>query len=151
MLVLSPLYIGFYVIMIVWFVHNAGTLVPPQPTPSNPNPTISQAQFDHAFSGVFWVFALWWVFFLLVSVLYEGGLTARYGRTLGKKWMGIRPATPDGAHLTYGRSFGRVGAIYLGSFASILDPLWCLWDDASQCLHDKIAGTVVVTERSSGG
>ena len=150
-LVLSPLYIGFYVVLIIWFVHHAHSLVPPPPTPSDPNPTISQHQFDQAFSGFFGIFALWWVFLLLVSVLYEGVLTAKYGRTLGKKWMGIRPATPDGARLTYARSFGRVGSMYIASFASILDPLWCLWDDASQCLHDKIAGTVVVTERSPGG
>lgn len=149
-LVLSPLYIGFYVVMIIWFVHHANSLIPPPPTPSNPSPTISDTQLNHAFSGFFAAFALWWVFFLMVTVLYEGGLTARYGRTLGKKWMGIRPATPDGARLTCARSYGRVGAVYVASFASILDPLWCLWDDASQCLHDKIASTVVITERSSG-
>jgi uncharacterized RDD family membrane protein YckC len=149
--VLSPLYIAFYVVMVVWFFHQAHNLIPPQPTPANPNPTISQQQLNQAFSGFFGTFALWSLFFVLVSVLYEGGLTARYGRTLGKKWMGIRPATPDGARLSLGRSFGRVGAIYICAFASVLDPLWCLWDDASQCLHDKVAGTVVLTEKDPGG
>ena len=149
-LVLSPLYVGFYVAMIVWFVHHAHNLFPPQPTPANPNPAISQQQLNQAFSDFFVAFALWWLFFVLVTVLYEGGLTARYGRTPGKKWMGIRPATPDGARLTNGRSFGRVGAIYICGFASVLDPLWCLWDDSSQCLHDKVAGTVVITERGPG-
>ena len=150
-LVLSPLYIAFYVITIVWLVHHAHTLVPPQPTPTNPNPTISQQQLNHAFSALFGVLVLWWLFLLLVTVLYEGGLTARYGRTLGKKWMGIWPATPDGRRLTTGRSYGRLGAVYICGFASILDPLWCLWDDASQCLHDKLAGTVVLTEKGPGG
>jgi uncharacterized RDD family membrane protein YckC len=53
--------------------------------------------------------------------------------------------------LSLGRSFGRVGAIYICGLASVLDPLWCLWDDASQCLHDKVAGTVVLTEKDPGG
>jgi uncharacterized RDD family membrane protein YckC len=27
-----------------------------------------------------------------------------------------------------------------------LDPLWCLWDDKRQCLHDKAAGTIVIND-----
>ena len=149
-LVMSPLYVGFYIVMIVWFVHQSHNLLPPQPTPSNPNPTISEHQLNNAISGFFAIFALGWLFYLTVAVLYEGGMTARYGRTLGKMWMGIRPATPDGGRLTNGRSFGRVGAIFVCGFASILDQLWCLWDDSSQCLHDKLAGTVVVNEKDPG-
>jgi hypothetical protein len=28
----------------------------------------------------------------------------------------------------------------------LLDVLWCLWDEERQCLHDKVASTVVVNE-----
>jgi uncharacterized RDD family membrane protein YckC len=35
-------------------------------------------------------------------------------------------------------------ASFLGSGLSILDPAWLLWDPKRQCLHDKVADTVVV-------
>ena len=31
-----------------------------------------------------------------------------------------------------------------GALASWIDPLWCLWDDRKQTLHDKVAHTFVV-------
>ena len=31
-----------------------------------------------------------------------------------------------------------------GTMLSILDPAWLLWDPQRQCLHDKLADTVVV-------
>lgn len=33
----------------------------------------------------------------------------------------------------------------------LLDPLWLLWDRSVHCLHDKVAGTVVVAYRRPGG
>ena len=32
----------------------------------------------------------------------------------------------------------------IGSFISVLDPAWLLWDSKRQALHDKVADTVVV-------
>jgi uncharacterized RDD family membrane protein YckC len=34
---------------------------------------------------------------------------------------------------------------FLG-WIGLLDPLWCLWDDKRQCLHDKVADSIVVNE-----
>jgi uncharacterized RDD family membrane protein YckC len=28
----------------------------------------------------------------------------------------------------------------------MLDPLWCVWDNNRQCLHDKAVGTIVVND-----
>ena len=39
-------------------------------------------------------------------------------------------------------------ASFLGSGLSILDPAWLLWDPKRQCLHDKVADTVVVLRSS---
>jgi uncharacterized RDD family membrane protein YckC len=83
----------------------------------------------------------------VVMVVYETVLTAKWGRTLGKRWVGIRPLRTDGTVLGWGRSFGRIALYWLSGFLSwigLLDPLWCLWDANRQCLHDKAVDTVVV-------
>jgi len=85
----------------------------------------------------------------LVMVAYETIATARYGRTLGKAWLRIRPVRCDGATIGWGRSFGRVGVYWVAGFLNwvgVLDPLWCLWDENRQCLHDKIADTIVIND-----
>jgi uncharacterized RDD family membrane protein YckC len=82
-------------------------------------------------------------------VVYEAVATARCGRTLGKRWMSIRPITLEGDALGWGRSFGRAAVQWIASFMSwlgLLDALWCVWDADRQCVHDKIAGTLVVND-----
>jgi uncharacterized RDD family membrane protein YckC len=85
----------------------------------------------------------------LLMVVYEGVATARYGRTIGKAWLHIRPVRVDGAPIGWARSFGRIGLYWVSGFLSyvgLLDPLWCLWDGNRQCLHDKATGTIVVND-----
>jgi len=88
----------------------------------------------------------------VVMVLYEAIATVRYGRTFGKAWLHIRPVQTDGTPLGWGRSIGRV-SLYLASgflnWLGLLDPLWCLWDENQQCLHDKAAGTLVINDELS--
>jgi uncharacterized RDD family membrane protein YckC len=82
-------------------------------------------------------------------IAYETVATARYGRTLGKAWLHIRPVRVDGRSLGWGASFGRVAIYWLSgalSWLGALDALWCLWDDKHQCLHDKAAGSIVVND-----
>ncbi len=84
-----------------------------------------------------------------LQVLYETVAIGRYGRTLGKAWLHIRPLCEDGSGVTMTRAFFRSLCTYVAMFIScfgLLDPLWCLWDPARQCLHDKIAGTIVVND-----
>lgn len=88
----------------------------------------------------------------MVLVACETVMTARWGRTLGKRWVGIRPVRTDGSALRWGRSLGRVTAYWFSGFLSwigLLDPLWCLWDANSQCLHDKVVDTIVINDPSS--
>lgn len=88
----------------------------------------------------------------LCWLLYETLLTWRIGRTWGKAILHIRPQRVGNwdRPLTFGRSLGRAAAkvgLNLLPVVSLLDPLWCLWDKDRQCLHDKMADTVVVRDR----
>jgi len=90
----------------------------------------------------------------ICMIVYETVATVRYGRTLGKAWLHIRPVRVDGATLGWGRALGRV-AIYwvsgFGNWLGLLDPLWCLWDDKQQCLHDKVADSIVINDADRRG
>jgi uncharacterized RDD family membrane protein YckC len=87
----------------------------------------------------------------LISIGYETFATTRYGRTLGKRWLHIRPLRVDGTALGGWRALGRSATrVAAGAFSwfGLLDSLWCLWDGQRQCLHDKIADTIVVVDPS---
>jgi uncharacterized RDD family membrane protein YckC len=93
----------------------------------------------------------------LVLLAYETVAVAKYGHTLGMAWLHIRPVRISGAGLSWGRSFGRAAIYWLSGFVGwigLLDPLWCLWDDRRQCLHDKVVDSIVIndlTEAGAGG
>lgn len=85
----------------------------------------------------------------VLAWVYESVATARYGRTLGKAWLHIRPVRTDGSPVSWGRAFGRAGVHTLMgiiSYAGLLDDAWCLWDDTRQCLHDKAVDTIVIND-----
>ncbi len=86
---------------------------------------------------------------VLIWIAYETFAITRYGRTLGKAWMHIRPVRTDGTTIGGWRALGRSAfqtAFGFLSWVGLLDPLWCLWDDNRQCLHDKVADTIVVND-----
>jgi uncharacterized RDD family membrane protein YckC len=85
----------------------------------------------------------------LLAMVYEVVATARYGRTLGKMWLHIRPLRTDGGRLGWGRTWARVAIYWLSTVfgtPGLIDPLWCMWDGKRQCLHDKVADTIVVND-----
>jgi len=83
---------------------------------------------------------------------YEVPATANTGQTLGKRLLGIKVARLDGKPFTFGQSIRRWFVIGFPTLLGacgwplwLLDCLWCTWDrPARQCLHDKVAQTVVV-------
>jgi uncharacterized RDD family membrane protein YckC len=88
---------------------------------------------------------------LLVTAVYEIPLTKLRGQTLGKMAVGtrVRPFAQEGLP-TWGQAVLRwVGSTLLysvpqiGGLYFLLDALWIFWDPRRQCLHDKIAKTVV--------
>jgi len=85
----------------------------------------------------------------LVMLAYETIAVAGYGRTLGMAWLHIRPLRTSGGTLGWGRAFARAAIFWLAGFLGwigLLDPLWCLWDGERQCLHDKVADSIVVND-----
>jgi uncharacterized RDD family membrane protein YckC len=85
----------------------------------------------------------------LVMVAYETVAVAKYGRTLGMGWLRIRPVRLSGERLGWGRAFGRAAIYWLAGcvgWIGLLDPMWCLWDDKRQCLHDKVVDSIVIND-----
>jgi uncharacterized RDD family membrane protein YckC len=116
-------------------------------------PNVNTNQVNPPAPGFVWVYLT--VFacgFLtgLVMVAYETVAVAKFGRTLGMGWLHIRPVLlVDGGRLGWGRSFGRAALYWLSGllgWIGLLDPLWCLWDDKRQCVHDKAVGSIVIND-----
>ena len=88
---------------------------------------------------------------VVVSLLYQAPQNKRWGRTVGKRALGIRirPFAADGP-LTWGQVLSRwavfeVFSLIVGGLLLIIDCLWPLWDKPwRQALHDKVARTIVV-------
>lgn len=90
---------------------------------------------------------------LVLYLAYDTFMTARSGRTLGKKWLGMRVANlSDGSTPSVATSLARAAVLWI--------PFWfccaCLWlavcggwsffdRPYKQGLHDKAAKTVVVS------
>jgi uncharacterized RDD family membrane protein YckC len=88
-----------------------------------------------AFAG-----AVVWIWFTILYV-------ARNGQTIAKKWLGIKVVRSDGSKASLGRIFwlrnvvnGLLGIIPL---YGLIDAL-VIFSDSRQCIHDKIADTIVV-------
>ena len=98
---------------------------------------------------------------LAVTVLYETVFLVWKSATPGKLVFGTtvrRVERPGGISLVDALKrqvltvLANVLAIIpviglLGSFLSLIDPAWLLWDPKRQALHDKVADTVVVLRR----
>lgn len=78
-------------------------------------------------------------------------LVSRNGQTIGKKLVGIKVVRSDGSKASLGRIFwlrNVVNALpsaipVVGSLYSFVDALF-IFGEKRQCLHDKIADTLVV-------
>ncbi|MFE6779390.1 RDD family protein [Streptomyces sp. NPDC057702] len=94
------------------------------------------------------------IVFALVYFVYEGLMLTSRGQTIGKKLMKLRVAMLDnGANPTGQPGWYRAGTYALpqivpccGFVFWLVNILWCTWDRPyRQCLHDKVAKTVVVS------
>ena len=78
-------------------------------------------------------------------------LVNKNGQTIGKKMLGIKVVRSDGSRASLGRIFwlrnfvnGIPASIpYIGSVYGLADALW-IFGEKRQCLHDKIADTIVI-------
>lgn len=64
--------------------------------------------------------------------------------TLGKKALGIKVTDMYGERITFAQATGRHFGKIISTVILFIGYFMMLWDDRSQTLHDKIAGTLVV-------
>ena len=82
------------------------------------------------------------------AALYFSVLTSAWnGQTLGKRFMKIRVIQLDGTALSVWDSFGRYGGYGAGLATGLMGFMQIYWDANRQCIHDKIASTVVIDLR----
>ena len=66
--------------------------------------------------------------------------------TIGKKAMRIKVTDLAGNRISFGQATGRHFGKILSAIILLFGYFMMLWDDKSQTLHDKIAGTLVIQE-----
>jgi len=79
-------------------------------------------------------------------------LVHRNGQTIGKRMVGIKVVRKDGSRATLGRIFWVRNVPFwvlsqipiIGGIFSLVDSL-LIFRASRQCLHDQLAGTIVVT------
>jgi uncharacterized RDD family membrane protein YckC len=88
-----------------------------------------------------------------IAFAYDAFQHAKWGQTLGKRAMKIKVVTLSGRAPLSTFAAVKRSAVYafapqvpgIGGIFSLLDSLWLLWDKPHrQCLHDKVAETVVI-------
>jgi uncharacterized RDD family membrane protein YckC len=80
-----------------------------------------------------------------------GWLVATNGQSIGKRLVGIKVVRTDGSRASFGRIFLLRNVVnglpnlvpYVGWLYQLVDPLM-IYQESRQCLHDKIADTIVV-------
>ena len=101
-----------------------------------------------------WVFpdpAYFFLCFLVFPFTYFATLHALFGRTVGKRLLGMVVRRTNGDRIEAGTAVGRTLIqliLVLTLVGYFVDSLWPLWSARAQALHDKAADTVVI--RSSG-
>ncbi len=88
---------------------------------------------------------------ILALVIYNLVLIHRQGQTIGKRTLGIKVVRTDGSHCDLGRYIflrilvtSLIGAIpFVGGIINLIGIL-LIFRDSRKCLHDEIAGTIVV-------
>lgn len=86
-----------------------------------------------------------------IFLAINGVLLARQGQTVGKKLLGVRIVRTDGSRadavrligLRYAVGFAITMLPFVGIVYGLLDCLF-IFGSARRCIHDHIAGTIVV-------
>jgi uncharacterized RDD family membrane protein YckC len=94
------------------------------------------------------LFAVAQLVFFPAAVLYQPLCHALWGKTLGKKVLGLRLVTAGGGRVGLGRALARYLALMLSLAPFGLGCFWIAWDPGKQGWHDRLAGTAVIKERA---
>ncbi len=86
---------------------------------------------------------------ILVAWIYEAvQVSGFYQATVGQRVMGLKVSNYYGGRLGFSQASLRHFCKYLSLFTALSGYLIILLDKRNQCLHDKIAQTLVVTADS---
>jgi len=85
------------------------------------------------------------LYLLGISGIYFGGQWSRGGQTLPMKTWRLRLVTLDGGPLTRAHAARRLAFALAGIAACGAGYLWALADPDRRFLHDRLAGTRIVT------
>jgi uncharacterized RDD family membrane protein YckC len=144
MVIMSPLWIWFF----TWYFHKITSIFPDNPE--------DPAAMDHLMKAELNLMGVSLLFGLVggtIVFVYDGFQHARWGQTLGKRAMKIKVVTLSGRAPLSAFAAVKRAALYafapqvpgIGGIFGLLDSLWLLWDKPHrQCLHDKVADTVVI-------
>lgn len=85
----------------------------------------------------------------LASWIYEATqICGYYQATIGQRTMGIKVSNNQGGQLSFIEASLRHFSKYISLLTALSGYLLIVLDKKNRCLHDKIAGSVVVTEES---
>jgi uncharacterized RDD family membrane protein YckC len=79
-------------------------------------------------------------------VYYVWAESSAWQATIGKKIMGLKVTDIYGRRVSFWRSLGRNIGMIVSSLILLIGYLMCFWTAKKQCLHDKMAGCLVVDE-----
>jgi uncharacterized RDD family membrane protein YckC len=88
---------------------------------------------------------------LIAWCVITAWLVATNGQSIGKRLVGIKVVRTDGSRASFARIFLLRNVVnglpnllpYVGWLYQLIDPL-LIYQESRQCLHDKIADTIVV-------
>ena len=77
-------------------------------------------------------------------IYYAWSESSAWQATIGKKLMGLKVTDIYGQRISFWRSLGRNVGMIVSSFILMIGYFMCIWTKKKQCLHDKMAGCLVV-------
>lgn len=75
---------------------------------------------------------------------YVWAESSAWQATIGKKIMGLKVTDIYGRRISFWRSLGRNFGMIISGIILCIGYLMCFWTQKKQCLHDKMAGCLVV-------
>jgi uncharacterized RDD family membrane protein YckC len=87
---------------------------------------------------------------IVIGWLYYASMESGANQaTFGKKAMGLKVTDEGGSPISFGQATGRHFGRYISTLILFIGYLMMLWDDKKQTLHDKMAGTLVIKNKTS--
>lgn len=84
---------------------------------------------------------------LILAWMYAAALeSGPHQATFGKRAMNIKVTNMQGERISFGQATGRHFGKWISFIIILIGYLMMLWDDKKQTLHDKMAGTLVVSK-----